>query len=48
VHPVSWVLLLDTEFGYNVVALNNRKHIVATFNVDEDALEALEEDFGDD
>lgn len=39
VHPVSWVLLVDTEFGYDVISLNDRKHKVATFNVDEDAAE---------
>lgn len=45
IHPVSWVLLLDTEFGYDVVSLNNRKHKVATFNVDEDAVEnAIDDD----
>lgn len=31
---VSWAILEDSEFGYNVVALNNRKHIFARFNVD--------------
>lgn len=32
-HEVSWAILLDTEFGYEVVALNNRKHVFASFNV---------------
>ena len=47
VHPVSWVLLLDTEFGYSCVSINNRKHTVATFNVDEDEPEPFEEDPSD-
>lgn len=31
---VSWAILEDSEFGYNVVALNNRKRVFARFNVD--------------
>ena len=31
---ISWAILMNSEFGYEVVALNNRKHIFAQFNVD--------------
>lgn len=47
IHPVSWVLLLDTEFGYDIVSLNNRRHCVASFNVDEDTVDPFEGDPGD-
>lgn len=48
IHPVSWSLLLDTEYGYGVVSLNNRRHVVMTFNVNEDDPNPLEDDPGDD
>ena len=35
VYPISWSLLLDTEWGYSVVALNNRRHVLANFNIEE-------------
>jgi hypothetical protein len=44
VHPVSWVLLLDTEFGYSVISISNRRHTVAVFNVDEDAVDNMIDD----
>ena len=33
-HAVSWVILRDGEWGYEAVALTNRKTILATFNVE--------------
>ena len=34
VHPVAWVILLDTEWGYAAVAINARRHVVASFHVE--------------
>lgn len=34
VHSVSWAIIKDTEWGYDVVALNNKKLRVAEFRVD--------------
>ncbi len=34
VHPVSWVILRDNEFGYEAVALGTRE-IVASFSVED-------------
>jgi hypothetical protein len=33
VHPISWSILRDTEFGYEVVSLNNRRNRIAVFQV---------------
>lgn len=33
-HDVSWAILLDTEWGYDVVSLNDRKHVVISYNVE--------------
>lgn len=33
-HPVSWVILRDTEWGYAAVSLNNQRHALARFHVD--------------
>ncbi|WP_145928624.1 hypothetical protein OH491_03690 [Termitidicoccus mucosus] len=32
-HEVSWAILQDTEFGYEVVALNDRRQVLARFEV---------------
>ena len=32
-HKVSWVISLDTEFGYDVVEIRSRKKIIASFTV---------------
>ncbi len=32
-HRTSWAILRSTEWGYRVVALNNRRRVFATFNV---------------
>jgi hypothetical protein len=32
-HQVSWVISLDTEYGYDVVEIRNRKKVIACFNV---------------
>ncbi len=34
-YEVSWAILLDSEYGYDAVALNNRKHVFARFNVED-------------
>jgi len=45
IHNISYVLLLDSEWGYDIVSLNNRKHRVTSFNIDEDAAEnAIDDD----
>lgn len=33
-HHTSWAIIRDTEFGYDVVALNNRKDILAMFEIE--------------
>lgn len=33
VHDVSWSILMDTEWGYSVIALGNPRQIYAEFNV---------------
>lgn len=32
-HDVSWVILRDTEWGYDVVPLNDRRKVVVSFKV---------------
>jgi hypothetical protein len=32
-HEVSWLIVLDTEWGYAAVALNDRRVVVAEFKV---------------
>lgn len=32
-HDVPWAILQDTEWGYEVVALTNRRKVFAVFNV---------------
>lgn len=32
-HPQSWAILRDTEFGYDVVPLTNRREVIASFEV---------------
>ena len=34
-HHQSWAILRDTEFGYDVVPLTNRRQILATFKVED-------------
>jgi hypothetical protein len=34
VYPVSWGIQVDTEWGYSVVAISNRRQILAEFNVE--------------
>ena len=34
-HPRAWAILRDTEFGYDVVLLTNRKQILASFDVND-------------
>jgi len=34
VYQTSWSILKDTEWGYDVVALNDRKRILVRFNVE--------------
>jgi len=33
-HPQTWAIIRDTEWGYQVVPLTNRKIVLAEFNVD--------------
>ncbi|AOS44348.1 hypothetical protein Verru16b_01409 [Lacunisphaera limnophila] len=33
-HPTSWAIIRDTEWGYEVVALTNRKNVIAKFEVE--------------
>lgn len=32
-HPRAWAILRDTEFGYDVVSLTNRRQVFASFRV---------------
>jgi hypothetical protein len=34
-HPTSWAIIRDTEWGYEVVALTNRKKVIEKFNVED-------------
>lgn len=34
-HPVPYAILYPGEWGYEVVAINNRKHIIMEFYIDE-------------
>lgn len=34
-HEVPWAILLPGEWGYEVVAINNRNHIIMEFYVEE-------------
>ncbi len=34
-HPVSFLILLDGEYGYEAVEIRNRRQVVATFEVSE-------------
>ena len=35
IHPVSWALLQDGEWGAEVIALNNRHNVIARFDVED-------------
>lgn len=35
VADTPWAILLDTEFGYDVVALGDRNDVIARFNVED-------------
>lgn len=33
-HPVAWAILRDSEWGYEVVTLTNRRKVLAEFRVE--------------
>jgi hypothetical protein len=33
IHATSWIILRDTEWGYEAISLRDRHHVVAKFNV---------------
>ena len=33
-HAVAWAILRDTEWGYEVVSLNNRTAVLKTFDIE--------------
>jgi hypothetical protein len=33
-HAVAWAILRDGEWGYEIVSLTNRKHVLARFDVE--------------
>lgn len=35
-HRIPWAIIRDTEWGYEVVALTNRRTVFCVFNVDPD------------
>ncbi len=34
VYPIPWAILLDTEWGYSAVAISNRRHVLADFQIE--------------